>query len=304
MTEYLMPTSVEQAIDLLERCRGEARVIAGGTDVMPGIRKRKIQPRCLVDITRIPGLDQIETGGDFVTVGAAVTFAAIRDSAFLNRHVHALVEAARSVGTLAIQAAATWAGNIVQAMPAADGAIVAVALEAEARVADRGGVEWRRVESLFAGPGVSAVDPSRQLITHVRFPVYRPSSKFTWGTDWRRVGRRPSLVLPVLNCAVKLCLSPDGTWVRRACIALGPVAPRPFRARRAEAFLKGQAPTGAVFAQAAHIAQGESNPRSSRMRASREYRLAVIPPLVGDGLALAAERARRRQYIPEHESTA
>jgi CO/xanthine dehydrogenase FAD-binding subunit len=292
MTEYLLPTSVEQAIDLLERYRGEARVIAGGTDVMPAIRKQEIRPRCLVDITRIPGLDQVETDSGFLTLGAAVTFAAIKDSVFLNRRVHALVEAARCVGTLAIQAVATWAGNIVQAMPAADGAVVAVALEAEARVADSRGVEWQPVESLFAGPGVSAVDPSRQLITHIRFPICRPSSARALGTAWGRVGRRPSLVLPILNCAVKLCLSSEDGRIERACIALGPVAPRPFRARQAEAFLKGQLPTEEVFAQAAHIAQEESNPRSSRMRASREYRLAIILPLVSDGLAVAAERAR------------
>ena len=85
---------------------------------------------------------------------------------------------------------------------------------------------------------------------------------------------------------------PDGARIERATIALGPVAPRPFRARQAEAFLQGQASVAEVFAQAARIAQDEANPRSSLMRASREYRLAVIPALVGDALSMAAERAR------------
>jgi CO/xanthine dehydrogenase FAD-binding subunit len=287
MTDYLYPTSIEQAIAYLDVHAGDARIIAGGTDVMPDVRRGKIHPRCLVDVTRIPGLDRIEITEDFVVVGAAVTFAAIKESSFLNRHVHALADAARSVGAVAIQNAATWAGNIVQAMPAADGAIVAIALEAQARVVDAGGAAWRPVESLFLGPGVSAVDPSRQLITHIRFP--RPRS--TWGTAWNRVGRRPSLVLPILNCAVKLCLDPGGGRIAHACIALGPVAPRPFRAQEAETFLKGQPPGAESFAQAARMAQRESNPRSSVMRASREYRLAVIPSLVSDALAVAAERA-------------
>jgi CO/xanthine dehydrogenase FAD-binding subunit len=207
--------------------------------------------------------------------------------------VHALADAARSVGAVAIQNAATWAGNVVQAMPAADGAIAAIALEAQARVVDAGGTAWRSVESLFLGPGVSAVDPSRQLITHVRFP--RPHSP--WGTAWNRVGRRPSLVLPILNCAVKLSLDPGGERIAHACIALGPVAPRPFRAREAETFLKGQSPGAESFARAARMAQEESNPRSSVMRASREYRLAVLPGLVSDALAVAAERARGPQDI-------
>jgi len=287
MTEYLFPTSIEEAIRFLETHSGEARIIAGGTDVMPDLREQKIRPRCLVDITRIPGLDQITVTDDFIEVGAAVTFAAIKDSPFLRQHVHALTDAARSVGALAIQNAATWAGNIVQAMPAADGAIVAIALEAEARIVDSHGAEWRPVEALFSRPGLSTVDSSRQLITHFRFP--RPLS--AWGTAWKRIGRRPSLVLPILNCAVKLVLDPNGAWIEHAAIALGPVAPRPFRARQAEAFLKGQPPMAKVFAQAARIAQGESNPRSSIMRASREYRLDVIPSLVGEALVVAAERA-------------
>lgn len=291
MTEYLFPASVEEALAQLGQYGGRARIIAGGTDVMPDVRRAKIHPRCLVDVTRIPGLDRIEITEDFVTVGAAVTFAAIKESPFLNRHVHALADAARSVGAVAIQNAATWAGNVVQAMPAADGAIVAIALEAQARVVDAGGAAWRSVESLFLGPGVSAVDPSRQLITHIRFP--RPHSP--WGTAWNRVGRRPALVLPILNCAVKLCLDPGSGRIAHACIALGPVAPRPFRAREAEAFLKGRPPGAEPFAQAARMAQRESNPRSSVMRASREYRLAVLPSLVSDALAVAAERASSRE---------
>jgi CO/xanthine dehydrogenase FAD-binding subunit len=288
MTEYLYPSSIEEAIKYLEVHDGAARVIAGGTDVMPDVRKQKIHPRCLVDITRIPGLDQIEVTEDSVQVGAAVTFAAIKDSFSLNRYAHALTDAARSVGAIAIQNAATWVGNIVQAMPAADGAIVALALEAEARIVDSHGARWWPVESLFSGPGISTVDSSRQLITHIRFP--RPRSP--WGTAWRRIGSRPSLVLPILNCAVKLCLDSRGAQIARACIALGPVAPRPFRAREAETFLAGRPPTADVLAQAARITQGESKPRSSLMRASREYRLAVIPPLVGDALSIAATRAQ------------
>jgi carbon-monoxide dehydrogenase medium subunit len=284
--EYLFPRSVEEALAMLETGDGRARVVAGGTDVMPELRAAKIAPRVLLDITRIPGLSAIEVAGDFVRVGAAVTFAAIKASPFFNRHVHALVDAAASVGAAGIQNAATWAGNIVQAMPAADGAVVAVALEAEARIVDGEGIRWRPVETLFEGPGVSAVDPTRQIVTHLRFPRPRPG----WGSAWRRVGRRPSLVLPILNCAATLQLGPAGR-IERALLALGPVAPRPFRARSAEAFLLGRPPTPETFEEAARIAQREANPRSSVMRASREYRLAILPAMVSEALALAARRA-------------
>ncbi len=307
MTDYLYPGSVEEAVAHLMAYDGQARVIAGGTDVMPDIRKRKIHPRALVDVTRIPGLDQIKVtegaaGASFVEVGAAVTFAAIQGSPFLGQHVHALTEAARSVGAAAIQNVATWVGNIVQAMPAADGAIVAVALEAGARVVDAQGAEWRTVASLFDGPGLSAIDPSRQVVTHIRFVSPEPLC----GTAWRRIGRRPSLVLPILNCAVKLCLAREGGHIEGACVALGPVAPRPFRASGAETFLRGRPPTMEAFAQAARIAQEEADPRTSPRRASREYRLAIIPSLVTEALAVAAKRAGappQSTNLPTHQST-
>lgn len=292
MTDYLFPTSIDEALQLLLEFQGEAQIVAGGTDVMADLRKGKINPRCLVDITRIPGLDQIEVTEAYVSIGAAVSFAAIKDSPFLKRHVHALTDAARSVGAIGIQTAATWVGNIVQAMPAADGAIIAVALGTDACVVDVQGTRWRAVESLFAGPGVSTIDPTCQLISHLRFPRPPVSNSIGWGSAWKRIGRRPALVLPILNCAVQVCLDLKRSRFSQAAIALGPVAPHPFRAREAEASLIGQPPSTEVFERAADIVKEESNPRSSVMRASREYRLSIIPHLVRDALVLAAQRAQ------------
>jgi carbon-monoxide dehydrogenase medium subunit len=297
-TDYLYPSSIEEALEGLEAHDGRARVIAGGTDVLPDVRKGKIAPACLVDVTRIPDLGRIEVGQDVVTVGAAVTFAAIRDHPFLNERVHALVEAAGSVGAGAIQNAATWVGNIVQAMPAADGAIVALALDAEAHIVDRDSGRWQPVESFFEGPGVSAVDPTRQIVTAIRFPGPGPRT----GTAWQRVGRRAALVLPILNCAVRVSLEPGASpdpdqsqveeRIARAAIALGPVAPRPQRMRQAESFLSGRAPTAETIEKAARLAAGEASPRTSVMRASRDYRLRIIPVLVTEALKAALDRAR------------
>ncbi len=287
MTHYRMAASVEEALEILEEHGGEARIMAGGTDVMVDMHKGRIAPRCLVDITRIPELRAISVEGEWVQVGAAVTFAEIHRHPFIAQRVHVLAEAARSVGALPIQTAATWAGNIVQAMPAADGAIAALALQAEARIADAEGARWKPVETLFVRPGVSAVNPCRQVITHIRFRV--PSG--LWGSAWTRAGRRESLVLPTLNCGVSLRLHEDGT-VAEAVIALGPVAPTPYRARDAEAFLRGKTPDAAAFAEAGCIITGDCNPRTSPARASREYRLALIPEMVAQALEVATRRAQ------------
>ncbi len=301
MTEYLIPDTIEEALRLLEAHAGRARIIAGGTDVLPDLRKGKYMPACLVDITRIPELTRIEpdlqdslsgcTGG-YVTVGAAVTFAMLREHPYLQQHVHALVEAAASVGAAPIQSAATWGGNLVQAMPAADGAISAIALDAALCVVDAAGERWLPVLSTFLGPGRSAIDPTRQLITAIRFPI--PTTP--WGTAWRRAGRRPSLILPTLNCAVKLVLDEAGERIREAAIALGPVAACPHRAAAAEACLIGRAPGPEAFAEAARLAQRDANPRTSIHRASREYRLGILPALVAEALGVAVERAKTTAY--------
>jgi carbon-monoxide dehydrogenase medium subunit len=285
VTEYIFPTSPEEALAALAERPGRAIIIAGGTDVLPDLEKGKWRPDRLVDITRIPELGRIDIAGDWVTVGAAVPFVALREHPHLAARVHALADAAASVGARPIQTSATWAGNLVQAMPAADGAIIAVALDAEAEVLDATGVSWRRVADLYLGPGRSKIDPTGQLLTRIRFPA--PAG--AWGSAWRRVGRRPSLVLPTLNCAATVRL--EGGRIAAATVAMGPVGPCPMRAGDAEAFLRGQPPTPEVFAEAAQLALCHAQPRSSPLRASREHRLAVLPALVEQALTQATVRA-------------
>lgn len=286
-TIYLSPASIEEAVQILATWDGAARVIAGGTDLMLELQKGKNQPRCLVSTDRIGGLGEISIESGFVVVGAAVTFAALKDHPYLNQHFHALTEAARSVGTLSVQNLATLAGNLVNAMPAADGTVAAIALNAEVHLVDTNQAAWLPVESLFLGPGQSHIDPTRQLLTHIRFP----RCETRWGTAWARLGRRPSLTLPILNCAVSVFLDESGQVIQQARIVLGPVAPVPFRASQAEQFLVGRPACAETLEEAARIAQSEAHPRGNILRASREYRLAAIPVMVEEALAAAVRRA-------------
>jgi carbon-monoxide dehydrogenase medium subunit len=286
---YEMPTSVEQALETLARHDGQARLIAGGTDLILELQEGKHQAECLVDVTRIPGLDRIEQQGDWMVIGANVTFRQIKDSPLLREQARVLSEAAATVGALQIQSVATLVGNVVNAMPAADGSVALLALDAEAELTGLQDKAWRPLGELFVGPGQSAVDPTCQMITAIRFPVPRGRH----GSAWERIGRRRALVLPILNCGVSLALHDDDrlAWAR---IGLGPVAPVPFRARETEAFLAGHPATDETFGQAAETVIREAQPRSSLLRASREYRIEVLQVLVRQGLARAAEQARTR----------
>ncbi len=287
---YEAPASVEEALEILARYSGQAQIIAGGTDLIIELQEGKHSVECLVDVTRIPGLDRIEQQGDWIVMGAGVTFRQVKDSSLLQEQGRVLAEAAATVGALQIQTVATLAGNLVSALPAADGCVALVALDAEAEIVDSQGRMWQPVSDLFLGPGRSAVDPSQQLITAIRFPVL----KGRHGSAWERIGRRRALVLPILNCAVSVGLDKAGQHLEWARIALGPVAPVPFRARETEAFLAGSPATEATFVQAGDVAAHEAKPRTSLLRASKEYRVQVLEVLVRQGLERAVEQAQER----------
>jgi carbon-monoxide dehydrogenase medium subunit len=287
---YEMPTSVEEALDTLARYEGQAQLIAGGTDLIIELQEGKHTIHCLVDVTRIPGLDRIEQDDGWIVLGANVTFRQIKESPLLQEIARVLPEAAATVGALQIQTVATLAGNLASALPAADGSVALLALDAEARIADIQGQAWQPVSELFLGPGKSSLDPTRQMITHIRFPALEGRH----GSAWERIGRRRALVLPILNCAVSVRLDPSGKQFDWARIGLGPVAPVPFRARETEAYLVGKPTALDTMRQAGEIAASEAQPRTSVLRASKEYRLEVLPVLVRKGLERAVAQAQMR----------
>lgn len=285
---YETPSSVEETLEILARYDGQAQIIAGGTDLIIELQEGKHQVECLVDVTRIPGLDRIEQQGDWIVLGANVTFRQIKESPLLREQARALAEAAATVGALQIQTVATLAGNLVSALPAADGCVALLAFDAQAQVADGQDRTWTPVGELFLGPGKSVVNPRRQMLTAIRFPAAGARQ----GSAWERIGRRRALVLPILNCAVSVALNEDGEALDWARIGLGPVAPVPFRARETEAFLTGRPAQAETYAQAAEIAAGEAKPRTSLLRASKEYRIEVLKVLVRQGLERAVAQAR------------
>lgn len=287
---YEMPTSVEEALNTLARYQGQAQLIAGGTDLIIELQEGKHSVHCLVDVTRIPDLDRIERQEGWIVIGANVTFRQIKESALLQEEARVLAEAAATVGALQIQTVATLAGNLVSALPAADGSVALLALDAQAQVADPHGQAWQPVGELCLGPGKSALDPTRQMVTHIRFPV--PEGRH--GSAWQRIGRRRALVLPILNCAVRVGLDLAGERFQWARLSLGPVAPVPFRAKESEAFLIGKPVSPDIMRQAGEVAAGEAQPRTSLLRASREYRLQVLPVLVRQGLERAVAQAQSR----------
>ncbi len=283
--EYLFPASVEEALEMLETYGGEARIIAGGTDLVLQSRRGQCPARVMVDITRIPGLGHMEERDGLIHIGAQVTHGQVAASSLIRSRAGVLAEACGSVGGPQIRNVGTLVGNVVNALPAADGAIALFALDAEAEVAEGAGRRWTPIATLYAGVGLCTVDPCAAMITQLRF---RALGKGEAGA-FERLAKRRTLVLPILNVAAIVGL--QGDRVQRARIAIGPVAQMPFVAAEAGEALVGRTPDEDRISRAAQLAAQAAQPRDSLLRGSAEYRKAMVGVLVRRALWRAVEAA-------------
>lgn len=280
--EYLFPRSVEEAIELLERYGGDARIIAGGTDLVLQLKRGEVKAKVLVDITRIPEIRGIREEDGYIWIGATTTHQEVAESPLIQAKAGLLARACRSIGSLQIRNVGTVGGNIVNAMPAADSVIALTALDAEVEVAGRDGTRWIPITQFHRDVGECCVNPCFELVKGVRF---RPLGE-NEGSSFQRLARRRALILPILNVGV--VVGWDEGKFTRAAIAIGPVAPVPFRARKAEEFLKGAPISPESVEEASRLAQEEAQPRSSLLRGSAEYRKDMVKVLVRRALVEAA----------------
>jgi CO/xanthine dehydrogenase FAD-binding subunit len=292
--DYHLPVSVDEAVGLLARYDGKARVVAGGTDLILDLQQGNEHPvEALVDVTRIIGLNEIREDAGFILIGAGVTHTQIVASELLHRKATALVEASYVVGGPQVRNVATIGGNVAHALPAADGTTALNALDAEVEVASFSGRRWIPFTSLFLGPGKSAIDSTREVLTALRCKT----TGLREGSAASRIMRPQGVALPIMNFS---------TWVRvidnridEVALAVAPVAPTPFRCKQTEAFLTGKPATSEAIEAAVEVLLSECKPRTSPHRATAEYRKEVLPVLLRRTLSKAIERAKTGVVVPE-----
>ena len=282
--DHFFPESVTEAVDLLQRKKGRARLIAGGTDLTVAIRNGKNRFDVLVDVSRIPGLDDITLQDGLIELGSRVTMTQAETNELIFRHGTALAEGCSWVGGPQIRNRATIVGNVVSAQPAADAAVSLFVFDAMLRVV---GVDASRTVSIgeiYTGVGVSAVDPTSELITSISFRMQ--------GEDeisvFKRMMKRKAMALPVLNCAV--WVSREENHFSDVRIALGPVASTPVRAVVAEDQLKGKEISLENIRDAALVATDFALPRTSPFRGSEAYRKEMVRVIVMDAFNEAISR--------------
>ncbi len=292
---YHTPSTVAEAVALLARYDGQAQVVGGGTDLLLEIQQG-IKPRmeALVDPTKITGLDTIVEDGEFLVIGCGVTHTQIVKDQRIIQHGTCLVESCGVIGGPQVRNVATLAGNVAHALPAGDGTIGLLALDGEVEVADADGTKWMPMSDTFLGPGKSVIDHHRALLSRLRF---KPTAARE-GSAFRRVMRPQGVALPMISMAARLTLDDAGA-IASSRISIGPAGPTPFLAEQAMETLVGSSPTAESFTRAAEAALAQAKLRTSKHRATEEYRAEMIRIQLPRTLTLAADRAATGRVVPE-----
>ncbi len=293
---YHIARTVDEALGWLAHYEGRARIVAGGTDLLLDIQQGNHLPvEALVDVTKVDELIAADVSADIMTLGAGVTHSQIVENLAIRKRATCLAESCGVIGGPQVRNVATIGGNVAHALPAADGTLSLVALDAEAEVASVDGRIWYPIGELFLGPGQSLVDPSRQLLIRFRFRLASARE----ASGFKRIMRPQGVALPILGCAVWVQLDEAGQQFAGARISLGPVGPTPARATEVESALIGQPASRSTVAKIAAMAREQLHPRTSKYRATADYRSEMIDVLIRRALTLAVDRARTGEVIPE-----
>lgn len=285
--EYLRPTSLEEALSMLTEFKGEARVISGGTDVIVRMRQRKEEPRALVDITGLPSLSGISEENGRIEIGALVTHGQVAGSEMIQAKAGLLAQGCGAVGSPQIRNVATLAGNLISGQPAADGSIPLLALGADVTIVSAESDRVVPLADFFLGVGRTALDPTREIMTKISFPALGENQ----GGAFKRLAKRKALTLPMLACGVVVKVDPAKETFEDVAIALGPVAPTPFREHGIEASLVGKPVDRESIEEAVAGLYAACSPRDSLLRGSCDYRQEMVKVFVRRGLLAALTQA-------------
>lgn len=283
--DYYQPKSADELDVVLDRTRG--RLVAGGTDVLPRMRRGLLNDDCLIDISRITDLHYIHQVDGHIEIGALTTYAEMLESPLIHEEMPALAQAAATVGCPQTRHRGTIGGNLANASPAADSAPPLLTLDANVHLSSAKTARAVPLSDFFVGPGKTRLE-SGEYIHHVT--IDRPKGK--WGASFHKLGKRSGMAIAVASVAVDLELAPDGR-LQTARLAFGSVAPCPIRGLHAEEILHGEAPSSQLFQRAAQAALADISPIGD-IRASLEYRMHVVPILVQRALRAALQQVEMR----------
>jgi len=283
--DYYEPASLDEAVQILATAGREARVLAGGTDLVVDMKTGRMRPSTVVNLKRIPDLSDVgdDTGG--TRIGALTKVTAVEASMLVQERHPALAQAASILGSPIVRALATIGGNVGRASPASDLGPALIVHDAHATVVGVDGTRDELVEDLYVGPGATSLAWS-DIITHFILPPPPPG----FGSAHVKLGKRGSgtdIALAGVSASVVIGARGEILDCRIVMASLGPI---PFRALDTEALLRSEVPTEALLTAAAEAASGEAKPIGD-MRASASYRTTLARVLTLRALRGAMESA-------------
>jgi CO/xanthine dehydrogenase FAD-binding subunit len=276
--DYVRPATLDEVVTILHERGDDARLLAGGTDLIGWIAGEEARPELVVDLKGIEGLDSLAAHNGLLRVGALTTFTDILRSDLVRERLPLLWEMGRKVASRAIRNRATLVGNICSGVPCCDSGPVLLVCDAEVVLYGPGGEERMAACDWFRGPKETARG-SDQVVTAVEIPL--PAGKH--GGCYVKLGRYRGEDLA--QASVAILALPD----REYRVAFGAVAPTPIRGEKIEAFLRGRSITPESIARARGLVEKEIRPITD-IRASREYRMRMVRVMLERGLQAAAER--------------
>jgi CO/xanthine dehydrogenase FAD-binding subunit len=290
---YLLPrfnyydaTDSDEACRLLSEMKGNAKVLAGGTDVLVNMKRGSLKTPNMVNILKIREIRGIESQNGYFHLGATLPVIEISESAALRQYLPALVKAACVVGSPLIQNRATIGGNIVRASPAADLPPPLMAYGARVVLRSVRGTREVPLDDFFLGPEETVIEPTEILSGII---VDNPPAHT--GADYIKLGHRSAMECAITAVASRITLNkPDGV-IKDVRITMSAVAPKPIHARSAEEMLIGEKPSEELFAKAASMASKECSPIDD-LRSGAEYRRSMAGVLAKRTLISAWHEAR------------
>ena len=282
---YEAPESLDAAVSLLAGAQGQAKILAGGTDLLVQLRAGLIEPDLVVDVKKIPEMHRISAEKGGFRIGAAVSGAELGEHPGVKRLWPGVVEAVELIGSTQIQGRATMVGNMCNASPAADSVPALIAAGAIVAVSGPGGQREVPVEEMCIAPGKTSLAKG-EIVTSVFLPARPPHS----GDAYLRFIPRTEMDIAVVGAGV--CLTLDG---RGQCIAarvgLGAVAARPLLVTEAGDALVGTTVDKAALERLAAAASAACRPIDDK-RGTKEYRIKVAGVLARRAAERALARAR------------
>ena len=279
------PETVEDAVRLLADADGEAKPLAGGTDLLVQLRTDFVRPGLIVDLKRIPALMDVTVNGGDIRVGAAVSGATLGKNEAVKAAWPGVVEALELIGSTQIQGRASLGGNLCNGSPAADSVPALIAAGAVCEIAGPDGTRSVPVEDVIVGPGKLCLEPG-EIVVSLVMPKPPPRS----GDAYLRFIPRTEMDIAVVGAGVALTLDETGVCTH-ARLGLGAVAPTPLLVEDGAKALIGTKVDDDALADLAAAASAACNPIDDK-RGTIEYRVKVAGVLARRAALIALERAR------------